>query len=145
MPEWNRYDTSSEDKHNNHTWYASQHFHKTDRSKNHRTDSRPLSKRTFVPSNNRNHMVDGNRVPHRSRTNRSTAHCFRINYRSKKCSTFYGYCVLFILKYAYERRRRPALDLHICVDSRMPRLGTCLLYTSPSPRDGLLSRMPSYA
>ena len=22
---------------------------------------------------------------------------------------------------------------------------TCLLYTSPSPRDGLLSRMPSYA
>ena len=25
------------------------------------------------------------------------------------------------------------------------RLGTCLLYTSPSPRDGLLSRMPSSA
>ena len=24
-------------------------------------------------------------------------------------------------------------------------LGTCLLYTSPSPRDGLLSRMPSSA
>ena len=24
-------------------------------------------------------------------------------------------------------------------------LGGCLLYTSPSPRDGLLSRMPSYA
>ena len=24
-------------------------------------------------------------------------------------------------------------------------LHTCLLYTSPSPRDGLLSRMPSYA
>ena len=23
--------------------------------------------------------------------------------------------------------------------------GDCLLYTSPSPRDGLLSRMPSYA
>ena len=23
--------------------------------------------------------------------------------------------------------------------------GTCLLYTSPSPRDGLLSRMPSSA
>ena len=26
-----------------------------------------------------------------------------------------------------------------------PRAGTCLLYTSPSPRDGLLSRMPSSA
>ena len=26
-----------------------------------------------------------------------------------------------------------------------PRVGTCLLYTSPSPRDGLLSRMPSSA
>ena len=25
------------------------------------------------------------------------------------------------------------------------RIGTCLLYTSPSPRDGLLSRMPSSA
>ena len=25
------------------------------------------------------------------------------------------------------------------------RLGYCLLYTSPSPRDGLLSRMPSSA
>ena len=25
------------------------------------------------------------------------------------------------------------------------RLATCLLYTSPSPRDGLLSRMPSSA
>ena len=26
-----------------------------------------------------------------------------------------------------------------------PDAGTCLLYTSPSPRDGLLSRMPSSA
>ena len=26
-----------------------------------------------------------------------------------------------------------------------PKLDTCLLYTSPSPRDGLLSRMPSSA
>ena len=29
------------------------------------------------------------------------------------------------------------------VDAAMP--GICLLYTSPSPRDGLLSRMPSSA
>ena len=27
----------------------------------------------------------------------------------------------------------------------MPQIGNCLLYTSPSPRDGLLSRMPSSA
>ena len=26
-----------------------------------------------------------------------------------------------------------------------PRVADCLLYTSPSPRDGLLSRMPSSA
>ena len=29
--------------------------------------------------------------------------------------------------------------------AKAKRLGTCLLYTSPSPRDGLLSRMPSSA
>ena len=28
---------------------------------------------------------------------------------------------------------------------RVYRIGDCLLYTSPSPRDGLLSRMPSSA
>ena len=28
---------------------------------------------------------------------------------------------------------------------RVTQLKTCLLYTSPSPRDGLLSRMPSSA
>ena len=31
-------------------------------------------------------------------------------------------------------------DIHI-----KAQLGSCLLYTSPSPRDGLLSRMPSSA
>ena len=30
-------------------------------------------------------------------------------------------------------------------DTLIPRPDTCLLYTSPSPRDGLLSRMPSSA
>ena len=36
----------------------------------------------------------------------------------------------------------------VAVASQLPRLvveRTCLLYTSPSPRDGLLSRMPSSA
>ena len=32
-----------------------------------------------------------------------------------------------------------------CVESRGALGGTCLLYTSPSPRDATLSRMPSSA
>ena len=32
-----------------------------------------------------------------------------------------------------------------CFDQTLDGLGVCLLYTSPSPRDGLLSRMPSSA
>ena len=31
------------------------------------------------------------------------------------------------------------------IKTRSPNPSTCLLYTSPSPRDGLLSRMPSSA
>ena len=44
-----------------------------------------------------------------------------------------------------------AMALHPQEDNGEPQaldqlqLGTCLLYTSPSPRDGLLSRMPSSA
>ena len=37
----------------------------------------------------------------------------------------------------------PKLDLQVF--NKGERLVTCLLYTSPSPRDGLLSRMPSSA
>ena len=36
-------------------------------------------------------------------------------------------------------------DLKICMKHKVPIVITCLLYTSPSPRDGLLSRMPSSA
>ena len=44
-------------------------------------------------------------------------------------------------------------DIHMNIEARLAeligpaagRLHTCLLYTSPSPRDGLLSRMPSSA
>ena len=35
-----------------------------------------------------------------------------------------------------------ARDASYC---KMPAIAACLLYTSPSPRDGLLSRMPSSA
>ena len=34
---------------------------------------------------------------------------------------------------------------HVCLGLKLARLETCLLYTSPSPRDATLSRMPSSA
>ena len=37
------------------------------------------------------------------------------------------------------------IDLHADSLWRLPLYAICLLYTSPSPRDGLLSRMPSSA
>ena len=36
-------------------------------------------------------------------------------------------------------------DLLDALDLLVEQVGACLLYTSPSPRDGLLSRMPSSA
>ena len=36
-------------------------------------------------------------------------------------------------------------DAFLCIALKCARMGLCLLYTSPSPRDGLLSRMPSSA
>ena len=39
----------------------------------------------------------------------------------------------------FERFEKSFLDVYT------HKLGTCLLYTSPSPRDGLLARMPSSA
>ena len=48
------------------------------------------------------------------------------------------------------RRRTPTSSARCCVrpgppGPRRPKVPSCLLYTSPSPRDGLLSRMPSSA
>ena len=40
----------------------------------------------------------------------------------------------------YTQYQSLTAQLVVCLDAR-----TCLLYTSPSPRDGLLSRMPSSA
>ena len=37
------------------------------------------------------------------------------------------------------------LRLHLPLEANVNHKSTCLLYTSPSPRDGLLSRMPSSA
>ena len=45
---------------------------------------------------------------------------------------------------AYEREREAFRD-HVIALKKKRRVSVCLLYTSPSPRDGLLSRMPSSA
>ena len=44
------------------------------------------------------------------------------------------------------RQPRPEVKVYGCeIDAAGPLHISCLLYTSPSPRDGLLSRMPSSA
>ena len=51
----------------------------------------------------------------------------------------------FLRKYIVPAAKRVGADL---LEFAVPEIGeviTCLLYTSPSPRDGLLSRMPSSA
>ena len=46
---------------------------------------------------------------------------------------------------AHGIRRVHLVDLEGASIRRIANLDVCLLYTSPSPRDGLLSRMPSSA
>ena len=48
-----------------------------------------------------------------------------------------------VFKITKNRITKLALERTKCKD--LTNLFTCLLYTSPSPRDGLLSRMPSSA
>ena len=45
----------------------------------------------------------------------------------------------------YKGRERPPWGSACALPHCQRRSGSCLLYTSPSPRDGLLSRMPSSA
>ena len=48
---------------------------------------------------------------------------------------------------AIEKRNQPVNDQQEYIETKVGGVSaeTCLLYTSPSPRDGLLSRMPSSA
>ena len=51
------------------------------------------------------------------------------------------------LKPAFHRKKVESMIIQVIESSPEPdqRVRACLLYTSPSPRDGLLSRMPSSA
>ena len=49
-----------------------------------------------------------------------------------------------MVRHAYETLTGQATKL-VCFSDDMDGFRNCLLYTSPSPRDGLLSRMPSSA
>src|SRR5664279_5015848 len=66
-----------------------------------------------------------------------------IDYLTKPINT--GELLIVIERALAENRlRRETQDLRKRLDERY-RFENCLLYTSPSPRDGLLSRMPSSA
>ena len=52
----------------------------------------------------------------------------------------------FELKLRQEASRMSEFyEVFYCLENSIRQLVACLLYTSPSPRDGLLSRMPSSA
>ena len=51
----------------------------------------------------------------------------------------------YLLMYEFSLPYGLDLNNQINIDKSATRLTACLLYTSPSPRDGLLSRMPSSA
>ena len=60
----------------------------------------------------------------------------------------YSYAGLekIIKRHIFDQRMKQAdADAERCVKNLNKQHNTCLLYTSPSPRDGLLSRMPSSA
>ena len=69
---------------------------------------------------------------------------FRILGQDKKVSSEYFIQILTELAAKLLKQRLNRLQLLTAGVLRL-RLGGCLLYTSPSPRDGLLSRMPSSA
>ena len=53
--------------------------------------------------------------------------------------------ILFTIGSVGVLTRRNAIVVFMCVELMLNACNLCLLYTSPSPRDGLLSRMPSSA
>ena len=53
--------------------------------------------------------------------------------------------VVLLLLFLAESREAPSVEAGLRQDEDVLSKESCLLYTSPSPRDGLLSRMPSSA
>ena len=51
----------------------------------------------------------------------------------------------FSQKIAYQFNDEEQVITGVAISANTPIFRSCLLYTSPSPRDGLLSRMPSSA
>ena len=54
-------------------------------------------------------------------------------------------CDLLFDEVGLDFRATKDIDMVLCVEVVDAAFGTCLLYTSPSPRDATLSRMPSSA
>ena len=53
--------------------------------------------------------------------------------------------MMTVMLIGYGIKNFDLVEVHQDVDDIVGHLWICLLYTSPSPRDGLLSRMPSSA
>ena len=64
---------------------------------------------------------------------------------SRLIATFVMFVAAIPMVTAQEEKAKKELETAEAVAARVVRDCFCLLYTSPSPRDGLLSRMPSSA
>ena len=56
-----------------------------------------------------------------------------------------GYFIWYVWKYVTKELKPKISASHKTLIKLLDQIRICLLYTSPSPRDGLLSRMPSSA
>ena len=65
------------------------------------------------------------------------------HHKTEFCKSLNGVCFGHDCKMCYCRKNVPFISYNI--GCRNDYFSGCLLYTSPSPRDGLLSRMPSSA
>ena len=66
------------------------------------------------------------------------------NLKNTQAKQFIDFGGWTLLQKAFERINNNSYDFPI-ISTNLKYLKDCLLYTSPSPRDGILSRMPSSA